>query len=113
LHIASLAGAWIAAVCGFGGLRDVDGRLRFKPRLPPSLARLAFGITFRGRRLRVEVDQRQASYSLRDGEPLHVEHHGEGLDLSSGAPVTRPIPALTPREPPSQPPGRAPERRSR
>ena len=35
LHMASLAGAWIALVCGFGGLRDHDDRLRFAPRLPP------------------------------------------------------------------------------
>ena len=25
VHIASLAGAWIAAVAGFGGMRDHDG----------------------------------------------------------------------------------------
>ena len=43
LHIASLAGAWIAAVAGFGGMRDHGGRLSFAPRLPPALSRLAFG----------------------------------------------------------------------
>src|SRR5436309_6541329 len=51
LHIASRAGTWIAAVAGFGGLRDHDGRLSFKPRLPAELTRLAFGLSFRGRRL--------------------------------------------------------------
>ena len=35
LHIASLAGAWIAAVAGFGGMRDHGGKLTFAPRLPP------------------------------------------------------------------------------
>ena len=34
LHIASLAGAWIAVVAGFGGMRDHDGALSFAPRLP-------------------------------------------------------------------------------
>ena len=34
LHIASLAGAWIVAVAGFGGMRDHDGALSFTPRLP-------------------------------------------------------------------------------
>ena len=29
LHMASLAGAWIGLVCGFGGLRDHGDRLRF------------------------------------------------------------------------------------
>jgi MFS family permease len=42
LHIASLAGAWIVAVAGFGGMRDHDGALRFAPRLPERLTRLAF-----------------------------------------------------------------------
>ena len=34
LHMASLAGAWIVAVAGFGGMRDHDGSLTFAPRLP-------------------------------------------------------------------------------
>ena len=34
LHLAALAGAWIVAVAGFGGMRDHDGELSFKPRLP-------------------------------------------------------------------------------
>src|SRR5215813_13077084 len=31
LHIASLAGSWIALVGGFGGLRDHGGQLSFQP----------------------------------------------------------------------------------
>ena len=34
IHIASVAGTWIAAVAGFGGMRDHGGQLSFKPRLP-------------------------------------------------------------------------------
>ena len=41
LHIASLAGSWIAAVAGFGGMRDHGGELCFRPRLPAALTRLA------------------------------------------------------------------------
>src|SRR5262249_58223655 len=40
VHIASLAGAWTAAVAGFGGMRDHDGKLTFAPRLPARLERL-------------------------------------------------------------------------
>jgi alpha,alpha-trehalose phosphorylase len=113
LHIASLAGAWIVSVAGFGGMRDHGGRLTFAPRLPERLSRLGFGLCFRGRRLRVEVDHRQARYSLRAGDPLQTAHHGETITVSTGEPVTRPIPPLPQREPPRQPPGRAPERRTR
>jgi alpha,alpha-trehalose phosphorylase len=111
LHIASLAGAWIVAVAGFGGMRDHDGRLTFAPRLPERLNRLAFGLCFRGRRLRVEVDQQQARYSLRQGEPLEIAHHGETFAVTGGELVTRPIPSTPARDLPTQPPGRAPARR--
>jgi len=111
LHIASLAGAWVVAVAGFGGMRDHGGTLAFAPRLPERLSRLAFGLCFRGRRLRVEIDHRQARYSLRAGSPLVLTHHGEAVTISGDEPATRPIPPPPQREPPRQPPGRAPARR--
>jgi alpha,alpha-trehalose phosphorylase len=111
VHIASLAGAWIAAVAGFGGMRDHDGRLTFAPRLPARLGRLAFGILFRGRRLRVEVTNGDATYALLDGEPLEIAHHGEPVTVAKQAPRTLRIPPAVERPTPSQPPGRAPRRR--
>jgi alpha,alpha-trehalose phosphorylase len=112
LHIASLAGAWIVAVAGFGGMRDHDGSLSFAPRLPERLSRLAFGITFRGRRLRVEVEPHQARYSLLDGEPLEIVHNAQRLNLTAEEPVTRAISRSAARAaPPRQPPGREPARR--
>ena len=56
IHIASVAGTWIAAVAGFGGMRDHGGELSFSPRLPAALTRLKFRLMFRGTSLRVEVD---------------------------------------------------------
>jgi alpha,alpha-trehalose phosphorylase len=112
VHIASLAGAWIAAVAGFGGMRDHDGTLSFAPRLPERLNRLAFGVCFRGRRLRVEIEPAEARYTLRTGTPLELVHHGEPVTVGGGAPVTRPIPPPPVREPPEHPPGRAPARRT-
>ncbi len=111
LHIASLAGAWIVAVAGFGGMRDHDGRLSFAPRLPERLNRLAFGLCFRGRQLRVEVEHEQARYSLRDGPPLEIRHHGEALTITAEQPALRQVPPPPQRVPPRQPPGRAPARR--
>jgi alpha,alpha-trehalose phosphorylase len=72
VHIAALAGAWLAAVAGFGGMRDYDGELSFAPRLPPALRRLMFHLTFRGRLLSVDVDHRQAVYTLVSGAALDV-----------------------------------------
>jgi alpha,alpha-trehalose phosphorylase len=113
VHIASLAGAWIGAVAGFGGMRDHGGALAFAPRLPEDLGRLAFRLLYRGRRLKVEVQDDQASYTLLGGEPLEVSHYGEPLRLSGDGPVTRQVPAPPDRERPSQPPGREPRERRR
>jgi alpha,alpha-trehalose phosphorylase len=111
VHLASLAGAWIAAVAGFGGMRDHGGSLSFAPRLPQQLSRLTFRLCFRGRRIRIEVDHRQTRYTLLRGAPLEVAHHGAPVSLAPDEPVTRLVPKLSVSEAPAQPPGRAPARR--
>jgi alpha,alpha-trehalose phosphorylase len=113
LHTASLAGTWQAAVGGFGGARDHGGELSFRPRLPSELTRLSFGISFRGRCLRVDVRQDQVTYTLSKGDPLEITHHGERLTVGQDDPATRPIPRLPARDAPRQPRGRAPHRRRR
>jgi alpha,alpha-trehalose phosphorylase len=108
VHIASLAGAWIAVVAGLGGMRDHDGRLTFGPRLPRDLNRLEFRLSYRGRCVVVEVDGDSASYTLLSGEPLELVHHGESFTVSADKPVTLPVPDAPERERPQQPPGREP-----
>jgi alpha,alpha-trehalose phosphorylase len=111
LHLASLAGTWIALVAGFGGMRDHDGRLEFTPRLPDGLTRLAFSLGWRGRCLKVELNAHEARYCLQPGEqPFELVHHGETLTVGA-EPIARAIPPQRDREPPQQPPGRVPRRR--
>ncbi len=115
VHVASLAGAWLALVAGFGGLRDHGGELSFTPRLPGRLTRLVFSLLWRGLRLRVEVTAEQVSYSLRDGiegASVELRHHGQAVTVTSQGPVTLDIPPLQPPGPaPRQPRGRQPARR--
>ena len=112
LHVASLAGTWIAFVCGFGGMRWHGDTLEFAPRLPDGLTRLAFSILRRGLCLRVEIKTRKASYAITRGDgTLRLSHHGQQLDVGR-QPIERPIPPLTERPAPSQPPGREPLRSS-
>jgi alpha,alpha-trehalose phosphorylase len=85
--------------------------LRFTPRLPEALTRLAFRLRFCGRRLGVEVLPAQTTYTLRDGAPLQIVHYGEEVTVASESPVTREIPPLPILEPPTQPRGREPVRR--
>ena len=98
VHMGSLAGVWLAAVGGFGGMRDHDGSLSFAPRLPASLEHMVFRVTYRGRKLRVSVGHQEATYVLTEGLPMEVTHH-------------LPLPPHKKRERPTQPPGRAPARR--
>jgi alpha,alpha-trehalose phosphorylase len=111
LHIASLAGAYTAAVAGFGGVREHADGLSFTPRLPQALGRLVFRLGFRGRRLTVSIRPTQARYTLVEGEPLEIVHHGQPTTIELGHPVSRRIPRAPTLTPPVQPAGRAPARR--
>jgi alpha,alpha-trehalose phosphorylase len=113
LHLASLAGTWMVAVAGFGGMRDHGERLAFAPRLPPALTRLTFRLLYQGRRLKVDVRRERVSYELLEGEPLELLHHGEPITVAAGEPTScEPAPAAS-RSNPGQPPGREPPRRHR
>ena len=112
VHIASLAGACIVAIAGFGGLRDSGGMLSFVPRLPQALTRLAFNLRARKTtRLRIEVEPTQATYTLLMGEPLDIHHHGEPITLTADQPVQCPIPPAKRSSPLPSRTGAAPHRR--
>jgi alpha,alpha-trehalose phosphorylase len=111
VHIASLAGACLAAITGFGGMRHYDDTLSFAPRLPGPLTRLAFRMHYRGRRLLIDVTPTEATYTLREGEPIEITHHGKQVTVSTEKPQTRPIPPGPAVQPVSQPPGREPMKR--
>jgi alpha,alpha-trehalose phosphorylase len=113
LHLASLAGSWMAAVAGFGGMRDHGGGLSFAPRLPSRLARLTFRLLCNGRRLRVDVHPKEVRYEMLDGEPMELIHHGESITVGQQAPQIRPVPPAPRRTAPEPPPGRRPPRRHR
>ena len=78
LHIGALAGALIAAVAGFGGLRDHEGKLGFSPRLPARLERLAFRLVVCGSRLSVEATKTHATYALLEGRTARLEPSRRG-----------------------------------
>jgi alpha,alpha-trehalose phosphorylase len=107
MHMASLAGAWIALVAGFGGMRHVQDTLAFSPRLPNGITRLTFHMRFRGRLLQVTVTHQEATYDLLEGEPLHFFHHGERQTLSDKTARLK-VPPIQTGPRPQQPKGREP-----
>ncbi len=93
LHIASLAGSWMACVAGLGGMRDFGGRLTFAPRLPQDLdaARLraepARPVRPRGVRPRAGHLQRRRGALVRGRPPrrdarARARHAGEPADAA-------------------------------
>jgi alpha,alpha-trehalose phosphorylase len=111
VHLASLAGAWLALVAGFGGMRAGTGLLSFDPRLPRGIARLRFRMRYRNRKLCITITRGRAKYELLDGLPLQITHYGQPFVLGA-RPAERDIPAATAGPRPQQPPGRPPYRRS-
>jgi alpha,alpha-trehalose phosphorylase len=114
LHMASLAGAWMALINGFGGLRDDEGILSLDPQLPEGISRLRFRLRWRDFRLTVDANHTKVTYTLRDGpgSELTIRHAGEDLELNTESPTTIEVRTRKPLlPPPPQPPGREPVHR--
>lgn len=86
VHIACMAGSWLAITSGFAGMRVRPQGLYFAPRLPSQWPELAFCLTYQGRQLRVCIYADQTEYSLEKGESLNLYHHGELVQLSRAIP---------------------------
>jgi alpha,alpha-trehalose phosphorylase len=113
LHIASLAGSWMVAVFGFGGLRDTEGTLSFRPRLPGALRSLTFNLRWQGTHLKVAIGPDQVRYTCHGESHLDLLHYGETVRVGPGGTQVRDIPPLAVRPSPRQPPGREPAQRGR
>ena len=86
-HIASMGGTWMVFAYGFGGLRDYDGILSFRPRRAPEMtAILRFPLTYRGQVLEVEIGTETVEYTLREGESLVIHHEAEEVRLTRNQP---------------------------
>jgi alpha,alpha-trehalose phosphorylase len=97
-HIASMGGTWMVFAYGFGGLRDYDGTLSFRPQRPPEAeASLRFSLTYRGQLLEVEISPEDSTkYSLREGAGLVIRHEEEVISLgrtnpTAVRPTTKPL----------------------
>jgi alpha,alpha-trehalose phosphorylase len=111
LHIASLAGSWLAVVAGFGGMRDHGGRLSLRPQLAPGWTRLCFRLLWHGAHITVDIGAEEVTYTATQvsDEGVEVMHGEETLLLKADEPVIRPMIRVEPMTPrPSQPAGRAP-----
>ncbi len=108
LHLASLAGTWIALVAGLGGLRESNGRVSFSPRLPSGITRLTATLGIQNSRLKVSITPTNTTYSVLDGQPLSLSHDGQLLLVSTTSPISMSNQEVPTIARPRQPRGRAP-----
>lgn len=91
LHTAAMAGSWMAVVNGFAGMRLEGGLLGFRPSLPSEWESCRFRIMNRGQLLEIFFDQKQAVYTLVEGDELKIRHEGQPLAVRAGLPVQQPL----------------------
>ncbi|BFI95117.1 MAG: hypothetical protein RSP_06270 [Rhodanobacter sp.] len=84
LHMAAMAGSWLALGWGYGGLRVQGGKPAFAPQLPHAWRSYRFGLRWRDAQLRVEVDAAGVRYTLSAGEQLDFLHRGQPQRLRRG-----------------------------
>ncbi|MBT2159895.1 glycoside hydrolase family 65 protein [Zobellia barbeyronii] len=81
LHITSMAGTWMSIVEGFGGMRVVDDKLSFEPKIPEQWEAYSFKINFRDRILKVTVKKDSTELLLNGQEDMSIRLKGERIVL--------------------------------
>ncbi|SDD57205.1 maltose phosphorylase [Pricia antarctica] len=81
LHITSMAGTWMSIVEGFGGMRIVDDKLSFRPRIPEQWSSYSFKINFRNRIVKVTVTKEKTEFSLDGKNEMSIRVNGERVVL--------------------------------
>ena len=82
LHITSMAGTWMSIVEGFGGMRVVDDKLSFEPKIPEQWQAYSFKINFRNRILKVTVKNGSTEFLLNGQEDMSIRLNGERVVLT-------------------------------
>ncbi|MEJ1223222.1 glycoside hydrolase family 65 protein [Sediminicola sp. 1XM1-17] len=88
LHITSMAGTWMSIVEGFGGMRVVDDKLSFTPRIPKQWKAYSFKVNFRNRILKVKVTEAGTSFDLEGTDEMSIRVNGKRVVLKAGETVS-------------------------
>lgn len=84
VHMASLAGSWMALVWGFAGFRPGGSRLAFRPTRPAAWPGYRFGLMWRGTTVRIEVTGDAVTYRAVAGPAIVIGHHAREVRLAPG-----------------------------
>ena len=83
VHIAALGGVWLTAVFGFAGLSLRSDGVAIDPQLPANWGSLAFSLQWRGKRLKIRIDQAKKCLeaTLEAGAPMTLVVSGTSHEL--------------------------------
>lgn len=77
VHLACMGSAWLTLVQGFAGMRNYNGELYFDPYLPKKWDGYEFNIKYKGKQIKVRVEENTVKYSLIKGEHIKFFHQGQ------------------------------------
>ena len=83
IHAGSIAAIWQSIVFGYGGLRWVDGTLRFTPILPKQWDGLDYSVKYQGKEIAVSVSKDKFTLKLLKGDSLNVMVNGKEVSLNN------------------------------
>ncbi len=86
VHSACLGGNWLAAVCGYGGMRHTATGIEFDPSLPEAWEKLQFAFRYRGATMAVAITRDAVCYRHVEGEEVRFVSGGEELVVCAAAP---------------------------
>jgi len=73
----------MSVVEGFGGMRVIDGKLSFEPKVPDAWDGFSFKINFRNQILKVSIKKGENTFSLDGGDDLAILVNGKEVSVSS------------------------------
>lgn len=82
LHITSMAGTWMSIVEGFGGMRVVDNKLSFEPKIPEQWKAYSFKINFRNQILKISVNKNEAQFEVEGNHPMTILVDGKEVIIN-------------------------------
>ncbi len=82
LHMANMGGTYLTIVYGFAGLRIKESGLFISPKIPKQIGSYQFKIKYRGRNIRITVNQNEYQIELLEGEALLINIYDRQILLT-------------------------------
>lgn len=83
LHITSMVGTWMSNVEGFGGMRVIDNKLSFVPKIPEQWEAYSFKINFRNQVLKISVSKNETKFEVEGGQSINILMNGKAMTITS------------------------------